>query len=505
MPGCPSKFSRQDNMMQHYRTHVSPKSRRGVPKSKEFKEYKEYYGLGNASQERLAHVSGGSRDQSPAASLTRRGSAELDAQIHFYNAAKIATARQGSRQNSPPRFNPLDRSGSVDYMGRSPSENHGSSVGGTLRHKHSGILQTHQHHTPLPHFNIQAVAMNHPSTQSPPSGPSSTLPSPLTPSIQQPAVYQQQQQQSGYLPAPHGAHAPSTKYLSETHGSYPSESVLASPTSPFTRDVERMEGVTPSYEHEPRHPHQAQQHYHHSYHHQSTQPSHPSSYPGHPQITPAYHTHPSQQHAGHASAGHLPSSTQHHHSSHPTSSHSAYQLPPLTIQGNRQDQGPTHSDSKSYSSSSASDPSSMYGNSNGNHRHGTKHAAPLSPQSTPHTPTKYRFDPIQDCLQQDKHSHPHHAYPRESHIGGDTRMRYDDEESGSTTRSSGISSMSSMTSISSASSSSMSIAGQQQQHRQHGQNIQMSGEARHDKPVKQENPEELSSLAHLAQIVTTYG
>lgn len=26
-PGCPSKFSRQDNMMQHYRTHMSSRSR----------------------------------------------------------------------------------------------------------------------------------------------------------------------------------------------------------------------------------------------------------------------------------------------------------------------------------------------------------------------------------------------------------------------------------------------------------------------------------------------
>jgi hypothetical protein len=26
-PGCPSKFSRQDNMMQHYKTHVSSRSR----------------------------------------------------------------------------------------------------------------------------------------------------------------------------------------------------------------------------------------------------------------------------------------------------------------------------------------------------------------------------------------------------------------------------------------------------------------------------------------------
>ncbi|KAI8319666.1 hypothetical protein GQ54DRAFT_249357, partial [Martensiomyces pterosporus] len=27
-PGCTSRFSRQDNMMQHYRTHLSPRSRR---------------------------------------------------------------------------------------------------------------------------------------------------------------------------------------------------------------------------------------------------------------------------------------------------------------------------------------------------------------------------------------------------------------------------------------------------------------------------------------------
>ncbi|KAI9028995.1 hypothetical protein CLU79DRAFT_696231 [Phycomyces nitens] len=27
-PGCQSRFSRQDNMMQHYRTHMAPKSRR---------------------------------------------------------------------------------------------------------------------------------------------------------------------------------------------------------------------------------------------------------------------------------------------------------------------------------------------------------------------------------------------------------------------------------------------------------------------------------------------
>ncbi|ORX75030.1 hypothetical protein DL89DRAFT_219763, partial [Linderina pennispora] len=26
-PGCTSRFSRQDNMMQHYRTHLSPRSR----------------------------------------------------------------------------------------------------------------------------------------------------------------------------------------------------------------------------------------------------------------------------------------------------------------------------------------------------------------------------------------------------------------------------------------------------------------------------------------------
>lgn len=29
-PGCPSRFSRQDNMMQHYRTHLSQKARRNT-------------------------------------------------------------------------------------------------------------------------------------------------------------------------------------------------------------------------------------------------------------------------------------------------------------------------------------------------------------------------------------------------------------------------------------------------------------------------------------------
>ncbi|CAG8471093.1 29_t:CDS:2 [Diversispora eburnea] len=33
MPGCTSKFSRQDNMMQHFRTHLSSKSRRGSKSS----------------------------------------------------------------------------------------------------------------------------------------------------------------------------------------------------------------------------------------------------------------------------------------------------------------------------------------------------------------------------------------------------------------------------------------------------------------------------------------
>lgn len=32
-PGCQSRFSRQDNMMQHYRTHMSPKSRRSHKRS----------------------------------------------------------------------------------------------------------------------------------------------------------------------------------------------------------------------------------------------------------------------------------------------------------------------------------------------------------------------------------------------------------------------------------------------------------------------------------------
>ncbi|KAG0319860.1 hypothetical protein BG000_003759, partial [Podila horticola] len=325
MAGCPSKFSRQDNMMQHYRTHISPKSRRGIPKKQD------YFALGNGaniSQEALM----GESEQ-------------------HYHVAKMSSSRHGSRQNSPPRFNPFERSNSVDYTGRNSTESHNG--GGSLRHKNSGIIQTHQHHTPLPHFNVPMAhshGLGHPSP---------------TPSPMYNHSHMSRQQQHYYA---------ASSYPNEprSQGFRRSESILASPTSPLTQDVEHMEGVV--------------------------------SIPGGPRPHAMGHPHGPR----------------------------GYQLPPLaTYQG--QD---------------------ACGNKYPSERPGPM--APPSPQSTPHTPTKYRFDPIQDCLQQDKPSREHYTRhdPRFMHPPHHEPHHYrreEEEETSSTARSS-MSTVSSMTSISSASS-----------------------------------------------------
>ncbi|KAF9103148.1 transcriptional repressor [Mortierella sp. GBA35] len=434
MPGCPSKFSRQDNMMQHYRTHISPKSRRGMPKKHDHSHAQFAHGYGaNGSQEVLALSS---REQSPAMHL-----------------AKMNPSRQGSRQNSPPRFSPFDRSNSVDYpSGRSSSESHGA--GGVLRHKNSGILQTHQHHTPLPHSNVHALLMAHQHGQSGQGAPAQTS---IPPG--HPLGYQHQ---SAYVSH---SHLTSSKYAVDTsRHPHRSNAALASPTSPMMQDVERMEGVAPSldqdrpYHHHNQYPEAQQQqpssgHYHHQYplqkhyHRRSTSP---------------------QAHAGHAQG------------------HNDYQLPPLS-----------HHNQERHASERGS---------------GQYHYAPMppSPQSTPQTPTtKHRFDPIHDCLQQEKYQQREHGEQREQQHDGHARYHphslngsQDDEDSSTTTtaRSSIISHKSSMTSLSSVGSGRVSGYGShsyQQQQQQHQQLAQGQSES------KQET--ELSGLAHLAQIVTTYG
>ncbi|KAF9939773.1 hypothetical protein BGZ65_009577 [Modicella reniformis] len=454
MPGCPSKFSRQDNMMQHYRTHISPKSRRGTSKKHETQELGSH---ANNSQETL-----GQFEHSPNAG--------------YYNEHEqqhSSASRQDSRQNSPSRFGPTDRSSNFDYSsGRHPTENHAN--GGTPRHKgSSGLIQTHQHHTPMPHFNVQAMGQTQAETQ---SGSQGTLPSPLTPTIAQPPGYHHQ---PSYM-AP--VHHPTASRQQEMYGShnhaqdtskspnirYRSDAALASPTSPMTQDVERMEGVESSLEHDRSHPHHSHQQQQHRQHqsYQNLQLS--GQYKHHYQ----YQSQPSNAaHAGHAHANPSPS---------------AYQLPPLSLHGHGQERRAMDRPLGSHLNA----------------------VAPPSPQSTPHTPTKYRFDPIQDCLQQDKHQQ--HRDPREHRDHHDHREHRDlhyeaharfaahyhaaageDEDMPPTGRSSDVSSASSMTSNSSSSSGSLPA----QQHQ-----MQPS-----DRERKQESGEEMSGLAHFAQIVTTYG
>ncbi|KAG0283258.1 hypothetical protein BGZ96_012379 [Linnemannia gamsii] len=462
MPGCSSKFSRQDNMMQHYRTHISTKSRRGVLKKNE------YYTLGlaaNHSQEVLS-----TREHSPAV-------------LH----AKLNTSRQGSRQNSPPhRFSPFARSNSVDYpSSRSSAEFH--NVSGTLRHKNSGILQTHQHHTPLPHFTVHAMSMPQQHSQSGQGSPSQgNMPSLLTPTAGYPSDYHHQPAYVSH------SHLSSSKYAVDTSRhphTHRSDAVLASPTSPMTQDVERMEGVAPSLDKDrPYH------HYHGQYAGAQQQPlsgHYQQQYPSQKQYQRRSSS--PQAHAGHA-YGHNGNGNQIH---------------PLSLHNQER----------------------LESERNSGHPH---HHVPMppSPQSTPQTPTtKYRFDPIQDCLQQEKYQQREHGEQREQQYDHHGRhhpyslneSQEDEDGSSTTARSSIISSKSSMTSLSSASSSSLVLSGsnrssvhgshsyshlhkqqqhhylqqEQHQHQQHQQHQQQSSDSKYEA--------ELSGLDHLAQIVTTYG
>ncbi|ORZ16650.1 hypothetical protein BCR41DRAFT_370444 [Lobosporangium transversale] len=444
MPGCPSKFSRQDNMMQHYRTHISPKSRRCPIK----KEILTVGVSGNSSQENLVHTG---REHSP---VIGYHGADYDQHHHV---SKMNGSRQGSRQNSPPRFNPLDRNNGIEFNGRNHMDvnyNVGSGTVG-LRHKKSGVIQAYQHHTPMPHFDVHAVssmsqsqneghgqAAGHPIATS-----QGAMPSPLTPTMSATFV-NHSQHQAAYTPA---APYPLATRHQDMHTSYNHShdidiskpalkyhrsDVLASPRSPMTQDVERMEGVTPSLEDRNRH------YYHQAYY--SQQP-HPEQ---------SYHQHHSNSsHAGHAQAAQPHDDYQHN-----SSAHAHERL--------------THENRYLSNRLNA--------------------AMPPSPQSTPHTPTKYRFDPIQDCLQQDRHQYREH---RESHYEPQPRLTsqyqgtsMEDEDMSSTTRLSIMSSASSMTSTSSASS------------------VSLPAKAHNaDKQRNQETEEEMSGLAHLAQIVTTYG
>ncbi|KAF9143050.1 hypothetical protein BGX30_001500 [Mortierella sp. GBA39] len=442
MQGCPSKFSRQDNMMQHYRTHISAKSRRGMAKKPD------YYAQGlaaNHSEEVLS-----SREHSPAMHL-----------------AKMNTSRQGSRQNTPPRFSPFNGSNSVDYpSSRNSAELH--NAGGVLRHKNSGILQTHQHHTPLPHFNVHAMSMAQQHGQSGQGSPAQgSMPSPLTPNAGHPSGYHHQPAYVSH------SHLSSSKYAVDTSRhpyAHRSDAALASPTSPMTQDVERMEGVAPSLDQD--------RPYHHRHHGQyagtQQQPSsghYQQQYPSQKQ----YHRRSSspQPHAGHA----------HGHNG------NGYQLPPLSL----------HNQERLASERGSGHP----------HHHVPM---PPSPQSTPQTPTtKYRFDPIQDCLQQEKYQQREHGEQREQQYDHHGRHHpygmnesQEDEDGSSTTARSSASSLS-LSGSNRSSFHGSHTYGQQHKPQQHHP-LQQEQHQQHQQQSSNSRQEtELSGLDHLAQIVTTYG
>ncbi|KAF9966958.1 hypothetical protein BGZ70_000598 [Mortierella alpina] len=174
MPGCPSRFSRQDNMMQHYRTHISPKSRRGIPKKRD------YFMLdhtANHSQDGLAvfHGGMGHREQSPAGEHGK----------HHQHIAKMGSmSRHGSRQNSPPRFNPFDRSSSVDYTARNSTESHNGERHGQISSERS--TNGSPFHHPKQHNSTP------PSPQSTPQTPTRYRFDPIQDCLQQDKQHRQQ-------------------------------------------------------------------------------------------------------------------------------------------------------------------------------------------------------------------------------------------------------------------------------------------------------------------------
>lgn len=104
-PGCPSRFSRQDNMMQHYRTHLSPKGR--WPRRS--------YTVPTSFEPRLQPSSCYCQHSSATSSPVSTPVAEPTTPI----AAPILPQLFASRQQSPPKLQPLEPS-ATDRSAASP-------------------------------------------------------------------------------------------------------------------------------------------------------------------------------------------------------------------------------------------------------------------------------------------------------------------------------------------------------------------------------------------------
>ncbi|KAF8966847.1 hypothetical protein BGZ46_000289 [Entomortierella lignicola] len=166
-------------------------------------------------------------------------------------------------------------------------------------------------------------------------------------------------------------------------------SVPASPTSPMVHGDERMEESNPrdrdqqlyyyrqqqqyQQQYQPRHQKQAASAYYYAAAQASSSPS-SSSHGGH----------------GYSQGGHSHHSSKHMISPPSSSSSSSADLHP---QAYSYAHSHNHSSSERSGNSRATSMSTI---------RNTSGMTPPSPQSTPVTPTKYRFDPIQDCLRQER-------------------------------------------------------------------------------------------------------
>ncbi|KAF9354640.1 hypothetical protein BGX26_007525 [Mortierella sp. AD094] len=178
-------------------------------------------------------------------------------------------------------------------------------------------------------------------------------------------------------------------------------SVPASPTSPLTHGVERMggEGNNGSSRDQQLFYYRQQQQYQQQYQQRQFQKqqqqqaaSHASSY------YYAAQAHSNHGHGGYSHGHHSSNSNKHMASPASSSSSSSAELHP---QAYSYPHSHTHSSSER-SSLAGSRATSMSTIRNSATANAGMAMTPPSPQSTPVTPTKYRFDPIQDCLQQER-------------------------------------------------------------------------------------------------------
>ncbi|KAF9110986.1 hypothetical protein BGX27_005534 [Mortierella sp. AM989] len=170
-------------------------------------------------------------------------------------------------------------------------------------------------------------------------------------------------------------------------------SVPASPTSPMPHGVERMDDSNSSRDQQLFYYRQQQQ-YQQQYQHRQLQKqqqqqaaSHASAYYYAAAQAQSSHGHGYSHGHGHHSHG----NNKHLVSPASSSSSSSAELHP---QAYSYPHSHTHSSSERSLAGSRATSMSMIRN--------TTSMTPPSPQSTPVTPTKYRFDPIQDCLQQER-------------------------------------------------------------------------------------------------------